>query len=316
MKLGILISSLMVVTIIIVLVFALRGVPEQPTTNSRAENLKLRTDLDELPVMFDAGDGDAWSKYEAIFDFYRENRANLDGLLGELTSAKGDVPNPPKEISDKAIDLYIAAMEAGTVTTSQLDGTIKLWPNAAPEIGSPESVALLAVLRASYLYYEVPDQKQRALKAAKAVWCVGQTMYQKSNRVVIRTTGLELIKAAGTEMYNWSEDGSKLGADMIAWTEGLNKFERDYWIPKSEIVFGFKPNVGDLLNVALFDEDIAWKTEATLALGRIKWNARTTGNKKAIIRAIDDLMGDKEAVIRDAAKIADAFTAEDVRSLN
>ena len=134
--------------------------------------------------------------------------------------------------------------------------------------------------------------------------------------MVIRTTGLEIIKAAGTEIFNWSEDGSKLGADIVAWTDGLNKFESNYWIPKSEVVFSLKPNIGDVLNVAMHDQDISWKLEATLALGRLKWNARTTGNKKAILRAIEELKGSQDQLIREAAQIADAFTAEDVRALN
>lgn len=317
MKLGILISSIMVIAITLVLIFTLRGVPEEPTTATRAENLALRTELNDLPKIYEEKGGDAWNEYQAIFQFYRDNRANIDTLLQELTSYTGDTPpEPPAEISEKAIDLFIAAHEAGTVSASQLDGTTKIWPNAPPDIASPESVALLAALRAFWLYHEAPGQKERAEKACRAIWAVGQTMFTKSNRVMIRTTGLEIIKASAEQMYNWTEDGSELGAHMYAWTDALNKFEEYYWIPKTQIVYELKPNVGDLLNVALHDKDLSWKLEATLALGRIKWNARTKGNKNAILRAISTLKGSSDPMIREAALVAEKFAVDDLKSLN
>lgn len=313
MKIGILISTCLVAIIIVGMTVAMRGTVDKRTDYSAPKMLEVRN-FAGLPSLVEIGSGDASAAYDEMIAFYNEYRATLDTIDTVET-----------ELSEKAIDLLIKAHEAGTISSSYIDGKIPLVPNAVPEFGGAfQVIADVAMHRAEELRQRNDQQKERAMKAAKAAFALGQTLFEKSKRVPIRTAGIAIMTSGGTPLYNWSGEGNEFAQTMQKWTDAINELIENHWKGKSEVVYSLRLNtpdlratIGDLIAYATEDKDVSWRVEATLALGRAKYMVGAgKGNNRGILSTISKLKDDPDKLVADAAKAADAYTREDVKKMN
>jgi len=313
MKIGILISTCLVAIIIVGMTLAMRGSIDRRTDYSAPKMLEVRS-FSGLPALVEINQGDASAVYDEMITFYNDYRATLD-----------TIDSVEAEQAEKCIDLLIKAQEAGTITSKYIDSKIPLVPNAAPEFaGAFQVIADVAMHRAEELRQRNQEQKDRAMKAAKAAFALGQTLFEKSNRVPIRTAGIAIMTSGGTPLFNWSGEGNELAQNVTKWTEAINDLIENYWKGKSEVVYSLRLNtpdlratVGDLLAYATEDKDVSWRVEATLALGRAKYMVGAgKGNNRGILSTIAKLKDDPEKLVADAAKAADAYTREDVKKMN
>lgn len=313
MKIGILISTCLVAIIIVGMTIGLRGQVDKRTDFSAPKMLEVRN-FSGLPALVEIGSGDASAAYDEMIAFYNEYRATLDTIDAVET-----------ELSEKAIDLLIKAHEAGTITSGYIDAKIPLAPNAAPEFGGAlQVIADVAMHRAEELRQRNEEQKERAMKAAKAAFALGQTLFEKSRRVPIRTTGIAIMTSGGTPLYNWSGEGNEFAQTMQKWTDAINELIENHWKGKSEVVYSLRLNtpdvratIGDLIAYATLDKDVSWRVEATLALGRAKYMVGAgKGNNRGILSTIAKLKNDPDKLVADAAKAAEAYTREDVKRMN
>ena len=314
MKIGIFISVVIVALLIGGAFLASRGTIDKRTDFSAPRMLEA-VSFSNLPAILDLPAGDASSVYDEMLAFYDDNRASLD-----------TTDSVQAELAEKSIDLIIKASEAGTISTSYIDGKIQMVPNAAPDFGGAlQVIADVAMHRAEELNQRTnAAQKERAMKAAKATFAMGQQLFEKSKRVPMRTLGLSIMTAGGTHIFNWSGEGNELAARITAWTEAINKLLEDYWKGKSEVVYSLRLNtpelratIGDLIAYATEDKDQSWRIEAILALGRAKYMVGAgKGNNRGILSTIAKLKEDKDPLVAAAAKAADAYTKEDVRKMN
>ncbi len=313
MKIGILISTCLVAIIIVGMTLAMRGSIDRRTDYSAPKMLEVRS-FSGLPALVEINQGDASAVYDEMITFYNDYRATLD-----------TIDSVEAEQAEKCIDLLIKAQEAGTITSKYIDSKIPLVPNAAPEFaGAFQVIADVAMHRAEELRQRNQEQKDRAMKAAKAAFALGQTLFEKSNRVPIRTAGIAIMTSGGTPLFNWSGEGNELAQNVTKWTEAINDLIENHWKGKSEVVYSLRLNtpdlratVGDLLAYATEDKDVSWRVEATLALGRAKYMVGAgKGNNRGILSTIAKLKDDPEKLVADAAKAADAYTREDVKKMN
>ncbi len=314
MKLGILISACIIAIITAGMVISLRGVVDGRTNYSEQKMLEVRSFANLRPLV-EMGGGDASAQYDAIIAFYNDHRASLDTI--DLVAA---------EVAEQCIDLIIAAAEAGTITSSYIDAKIPMRPMAAPDFGPAiETIVDVALKRAEELHLrDNQEHKDRGEKAAKAAFAIGVTLFEKSKRLPIRTMGISIMTGGGTLLFNWSGEGNEFANNVVAWTNEINDLIQNYWRGKSEVVYSLRLNtpdlratIGDLIAYATLDKDVSWRIEATLALGRVKYMVGAgKGNNRAILSAIEKLKNDSDPMVAKAAAAADAFTREDVRSLN
>jgi hypothetical protein len=313
MKVGILISAAIIVLIAVVTVIGLRGVPDRSTGYSAPKMLEVK-DFSKLPTIVEYPSGDASAAYDAMFAFYEDNRAALDSI--------DDVQ---ADLAERAMDLVIKSHESGTLSTSYIDKQIPMVPNARPKFGAALQVLADVTMRRAQELHERPnaEQKARAEKAAKAVFAMGLSLFDKSQRVPIRTNGIAIMTSAGTELYNWSGEGNEYADTVTKWTNAINALIEDYWKEKSEVVYSLRLNtpelratIGDLLKFAYEDKDQSWRIEAILALGRVKYMpGRGKGNDRAVLTCIAALKQDKNAKIAEAAAAAETYTKEDVKNM-
>ncbi len=303
MKWGLIAASVLAVAIALVVVFMSRGKPEPATKASSEKMLEVRT-LAGLPKVVDIGAGDASAAFTELVKFYDQESTTLQG------------GQPTAEVGDKAMALFIQVYEAGTLSTAFLDKTTPIYPQANPTFGlAPLGVASGALARINELRArDDAASKQRAVKGAQAVWAVGQIMFEKATRLPLRQQGLALMQSAGGVMIAWTEEAAIVAA-LDKWSPAIRDYTDNFLSPKLEVVSSLKPNIGDLLRIADADKDVTFRVEATLALARVKYNPRTKGNANGIADAIRKLQEDPDPMVQEAAKVAEAFTKEQLHGL-
>lgn len=282
-----------------------RSPQSRPTPLTTPEMLKKR-DFAGLPVMYATGKDDATEIYKQIVKLYEDNKD------------KFNQENPPGALCVQAGDLLIKAMKQGAVAADYLNAATPIKPRQGPAFQDAFLRASEAALGHVFqLWDRDPDSHaQRLEQLSRATWALGQQMFEKSHRLPVRAQGLELLKYAGSELFNMSEDGSQLDRDIRQWIDEFNEFDRDYWRPKVNLVYELTPNVADILRVATMDEDKSFRIEATLALGWLKFTVRTRADDEAIKEAIATLKQDENEHIAKAATAAEALTVEDLKKLN
>ena len=321
---GIGISGVILIGIVVILLVTLSGNIGRTTGYSSDAKLKKKDIASfnfegssksgvasPLPAVAESGGGDATSEFDALLNYYQNNRSAIDP---EGSSA---------EVGEAILDHFIRVYDAGSVPGKRFDDVVPMEPQGKPDFGPALlDMAMAGMKRAAILHRrDNADSKERAMKAAKALWALGRNMFDKCKRVQMRTMGLELMRAAGTEIYNWSGDGTELGNAITAWVNAMNKFDDEYWGPKLAVIHTLRygdadsPTLGDLVNIAQNDEDPSWRLAATLELGRAKYSKRTSQQDRALQGIISSLKGDSDPAVAAAAKVAEAYQRKDVRGL-
>ncbi len=298
MKWGLLVALLIVLIIGGVGTLSYLGVPDSPTRATLGDVLKAKKLPVSLPPLHTLSNpsGSANEAYQKVWDFYLANKS-------DFRSEK-----PSAENLKKLTELLIDAKDAGVVTQPFLDDQIPMTPgNPTPQFEDAlERTAQLVASQAIDLYSK--DENQRAHDCAVAVLVLGQRAYVHSQRLYPRYQGLVYMEGAA-QILAANEPENK---EVEQWTSPLRKMLRD-WDAKNEVVLVFNPNIGDLVNVALNDEDMTFRVEATLRLGIAKFNPRHRGNLRAINNAIAKAKASADPLLQKAGQVADAYTIEEMR---
>lgn len=314
MKIGIILSAVIVVILVVVMLVATKVSVDERTSYSGPKTL-VAQNFSKLPALMDLPAGDASAIYDEMISFYNQNSTALDAL--ESVSV---------ELEEKALDLIIKAAETGTVTAKYLDSKVPMVPNAVPDFkGAFQILAVVAMTRAKDLHDEKGNaaKQERAIKGGKATFVLGHELFQKSNRLAVRNMGISIMMTSGEMLFQWAAEGDTLAKNLLLWTDAINQLN-EHWRPKHEVVYSLRlktadmrATVGDLIAIAELDQDLSWRVEATLALGRAKFMPGSgPDNRAGILAALTKLVADKEPLVADAAKVAEAFTKEDVKKMN
>jgi hypothetical protein len=301
-KLGYVISAVVVLAVLAALTWVY-GMADAPTAVTNAQALRAQTLPADLPELFTPGDpqADATPIYEQAIALYTEQRGALPRTRehDELVSALAD--------------LLIAAADAGRVQPGFMDRHIPIRIGAEPDFAdSVEAIYELAVYESAYRYSHGDTQGARDL--ARAVWVLGRRMFQENVRLYNRVVGMDMMESAGSMLYEMSSDDPDLSAEALgAWAQAIKGIRRT-WQPKLIVVMGLDPPIGDLLNIALRDQDRMFRVEATLRLGIFK-HTGSRGNRRACLGAIQEAVDSGDPMLAQAGQAADALTLKEKRRL-
>lgn len=217
------------------------------------------------------------------------------------------------ELVDGSCSLLLQAAAAGKIEYGFLDGHIPVTIGAQPDYGDAvENVYEDVIVRAAELYTRGDTAGARDL--AIAVWVFGRRLFEDNVLLYHRVVGLDMMESAGSILFEISaKDESLDPAALRAWSAAIRKV-RDAWQPKLEIIMGIDPHPGDLVNIALNDQDRTFRIEATLRLGIHRYGA-DRGNRRALQRAIDAAIGGIDPMIAEAGRAADKLTLQEKRRL-
>lgn len=304
MKLGIVISLVLLVLLSLLGLFAFWGISDPASAATNQKNLvkmSLPTDLGPLFVSNNPS-GDTVAIYEKILDLYHEN------------SEAWYSDTPPTELNNKLIQLLIEAMQCERVQDGFLDKHIAVQPGATPDFDDAlESIPGIALAWADQMYDE--GKVAHAISATRAVWALGQRAFQNNTRLYIRSQGLTIMLDAGDQLLPWTRQVSGLSELQISeWMKVAHEIDQ-VWSDKYELTARLRPKIGDLLNIARHDQDTSFRVAAILKLGLAKFNPGGRGNKRMILDTIEEAKNHSDPLIVQAGIAAAAMTSEQMHKL-
>jgi len=303
---GSVVSASFIALLVVGIIVMSRGKAQAPTDASGPEALAPLTYPDNLPTFYTPIDATtpANAHYDDALSYAISNRRKLVYRAGE---------QPDSGTANHIADLLIRGMNAKQVNAPMFDDRLPMQPNPTPDYGDSLEWMIDAAKWAA-TDAEERGNTDRAKEITHAIFAFGQRLYENNKRFYHRVTGWQTMTEAINMLYMFSEDGSddeKLYKDLYdqmyaqwqRWDKKLNK-----------VVKALRPNFGDLIRIAENDGDVGVRIMATMQLGIAKFaKSRGEGNDAAIRRTIEKLKEDDEPLVAEAAKAAEAFTAEDVR---
>jgi len=303
MKIGIIISLIIIVLLGSMTFFLLRGFPDEPTRATAPDTLKPLMLPSDLPPVFNpTSEGDATELYNQALRLFADQERQL---LSE---------DPPENTIKRLAQLLTEARDKTGITHGWLDNRIPIAPNALPEYGvGLQAVMELVYYRANDLY-DAGDEKACA-ELMQAVWALAQRSFTHNERLAARSTGMQMMEWCAGPMTELSDHLPVDNSEMRRWLQ----FTREggaHFQSKKEIVLGAKPHMGDLLNIAQNDQDPTFRIEAVLRLGVMKFNPGNTGNLRVLNGVLAEAKSSDNPQIAEAGEVADAMTLEEMRRLN
>lgn len=307
MKIGIVISVIILLAIGGLLMFGNQGVAQRATSLTAANKLEAQVLPSSLPSLYEPSKADenATDLYEAAIDICYMNE-------GALTRSPR-----PEGMSTKVVDGLIAAMDAGRVKAGMLDSYVPVVVMAEPKFGDAILVAQDVTLEwANNRYRE--GKEQEAVRAMQALFAFGHRLFAQSVRMSNRFQGLQLMQASLMQLSTWKD--SVAMADLppdavITWLEAVEDIQK-VWLEKmSKLLRSSAPPIGDVINMAKNEKDLSLRIEAVLTLSIVKHAPKSDANQRAIEAAIAEAQSDPNPLIAEAGKSAEAFTVDQLRGL-
>ncbi len=289
------VASLCILLILaVILLTAMFGGGDIATAASSPQALSMKSLPAGLPPVISPArpSEDAAPLYEKAFEAY---------LIEDSVAFK---KSPEKRAN--IADLLIEAMDAGQVPQGWLDDQMPLKPgNPEPQFKDAlEGVYQQAMLHGTDIYESDP---KRAEQVAKAVWALGQRMYEKNVRLYPRYQGLEFMDGAADGLNVWSQSNAG-----DAWRQPIRD-QVSKMKDKLSIIKLLHPNMADLTAIATKDKDPTYRVEAMLRLGSLKFAPGGKPNQRMVQGAISRGKKDSHPMVAQAAEAAEAFTIEEQR---
>jgi tetratricopeptide (TPR) repeat protein len=327
-KLGWILAIVLVTAVVGVIVyFLVFPSPSGPKDTRRAGMLdrqEIATDVASV-VGFDPGDlGNAADDYaEAAAIALRErngavsdvNIALLDAKKGEPAEADAQAVNILREIAEHVADgarkaeckyLFVHTPKALEVHV-EVAGVNRLGEVTA-------AVRILAQ------YYASNKQYDEAAEVLKDLLVMGRHLIDERTHLHIVRAGMGATNVALPVLDEVYRAQGAMDAERQAvakYRAAFLEFER-YFDVKYQIVWTARaggPEPGDIFNIVENDKDPAWRVQAILAMGIVKFATRQAKDKKYALKLLDELVGDQDEIIAMAAQAAKKQTLEDHRGL-
>lgn len=304
--------------------------PPAETANPGFMELKpIFTPLSKL-VTDPTLDADAAPDYQRGIELYVANSADITAVgegdhWEDLVKADNAWTDPGLK---KLVELY-ECIKAGTrkkgmkYLSSYSEKELKFgWHFEAPERFWKIAVSL-RLLASMY------EEKKRFAESAaviKDMLVLGRHMYDEHGLAQMGLTGLEIQEFAARELQKLYRKWKGAPADAM---DPLAKYESEIscilltYRKKKEILWDNIPKTaengqpkfspGDVFNMVMKEEDAAWKAQAIIALGAVRFRASARGDRRMADRLITQYLTSKDPLLAAAAKVAKELTVEQFR---
>jgi hypothetical protein len=305
---GSIVSAVAVAVLTALIILLVRGQPDLPTSATSAARLQRLSVPDFIPRDLYQSTEDTNAAnfyYEQAIQFAMDNRARL-----QTNQLQGKQPDP--ELSRRIAEMLTEGMKCQRVHKPILDQRLPIVPNPMPDYGDALDLVTDA---ATFHGRELLRQGRRpdADTVGRAIFALGRRLFESDERYWHRVFGFQTMIEGLLLLYQSAEPGSPEEKRFKKIHDDMYEIWRD-WNAKVGVIKAMRPNYGDLIRIARHDQDVGWRIEATLQLGIAKFGVgRGRANDRAIQQAIRELQSDPDPRVAQAAKVAEAFTVEDVR---
>jgi hypothetical protein len=164
-------------------------------------------------------------------------------------------------------------------------------------------------------------QTEQAKPYLEAAFALGRQLYQERVTYDEFQKGMELMDDAAEAMCRDVTAGSETYDRLKAFGTSLEEYQDKRIIPVWAVISSadqgvIEQSAGDVIAMAEQSGEHMWRVEATLKLGRYRFDAGTIGNRIGARRAVEQLAGDREAAVAMAAAAAKDLTLEKYRMIH
>jgi len=303
MKLGIILSLLLVLVFGGVAFVMFRGIPDGPTSATNASALAPVDPPRELQPLATASESglSATALYDQAFAYYKKRDRAFD--------------NQRATDSDNAAiaELLMRASRRDVAEPGWLDRGLPMELSPQAEFGAAlESVSFAGLVYGEQMQSQGNDKQ--AAEAFLAVWALGYHAFTSNQRLYARSQGLSIMRESLDYLRPVAGEVDIDTADIDAWQQWASALQRRYQ-DKLKIVLNVKPEMGDLFNLAENDADPAFRIAATLRMGPAQYHAGSKANKRKLQELIDKAKNSDNPLIAEAANVAASTSAQDVRRM-
>lgn len=295
-----------------------------PPTNAPVVALAMQpanlpTDPDSV-VPVPRSDCDAADHYRQASDDWAGNSVQYEAYQTNVTQAD---KNPPQAIKQIVAGVDCARMNLFSLKPDEVITYHADRPTLDALFAAGNLLNQLALLHTTDEY----KKDELAQKYATAAFNLGRHLYQERICFMEWTDGVVLMEGAAGVLQRAAKDPEKAKA-LGDFAVACNSFEREKITPLWQILNGQDEQekamyAGDIFQIAQSSPDRMWRVEATLRLGRFKFNAATRGDqsgaKRVLVQMVasPSLSGDPltESCVRTAAELASNLTILDYRQI-
>lgn len=318
-KFGWIIAGIFVVGIalIVIMKFVFPSA-EDHTSETRREVLAYHeptTDISSV-VTLPTGSDNAADAYVKAIEFYQDRQSDFDSFVKRADKATS------YELvgSDLAlVQSLMKTMEPGTKQKT-MEMTFVHTPKELKVSGFADKAedldSLAMMLDYLFAHYYSQNQLDQARQVAEVQFILGWHMMNERARVQMTQLGIEIQRSALNKISNIAQEQKKSDqVDAIyAYNSELSSINNLFNI-KNRLLRTITPPAGDVFNIIENDQDRAWRTEAILTLGILKFSNKShKGNMRALEGYLDEYSQSDEPLYRAAAKVARECTKAQVES--
>jgi len=284
-----------------------------------------------LPAVPSEG-GNAADDYEKALTRYKQVREVIDGTadierVNTATAASDPWADPGYKACREIADLVAAGAKKAEMRYTFVFTPTKLKPYYQRKYARDLYQISIAASQCFHLHMERKEY-EKAEKRMQDMFILGWHMFSERAVPDMSVQGMDIMLFAVRrlqELYNvWPDGPTDKIASLRAYENELIEIH-DFARQKRKILWDSLPSAvgtssdqfypGDVLNMAENEKDRAWKVQAILTLGAMKYRAPSRGDKKALQSLIRQYLGSEDPIIKAAAKCADEMTVQDYQGL-
>ncbi len=322
--------------LIFLMFFVFSPLPSAPYLTNEPGFMELKvpqTPLDAIISAVPTGPGNAADDYAKALTFYKQNVADIDKTadiapFNAATASSDPWANPDFKACRTLADLVAAGAKKAEMRYTFVMTPQKLKPYF--QLGFARDLYQIS-LGSSQCYMVHMERKEyaQAEKRMQDMFILGWHMFNERALADMSMQGLDIMVVAVQrleELYNiWPEAPKdrmrslkEYESELLSIREYDRQKKRLLWdsLPSNLSKSGDQFYPGDVLRMAESEEDHAWKVQAVLTLGAMKFRCvNSRGNIKKTFSLIQRYLRSDDPLLKAAAECANELTIEQYQSL-
>jgi len=309
--------------------------PSSPYKTAVTGFMDLKVPFTPLSVIIPtvpAGPGNAAEDYEKALTLYKQHRDDIDGTadidrVNAATAASDPWADPGYKACREVADIVAEGAKKAQMRYTFVFTRKELKPYFQRQYARDLYQISLGPSQCYHLHLERKEYAQ-AEKRMQDMFILGWHMFSERAVPDMSIQGLDIMIVGAQrlqQLYNVWPNGPK---DKVA---SLKRYEnelleiREIASQKRQILWDSLPSAagtskdqfypGDVLNMAENEADRAWKVQAILALGAMKYRAPDRGDRKKLHSLIRQYLASEDPLLKAAARCADKLTLTQYQGL-
>jgi hypothetical protein len=319
---GILIAAFIAVVVVKALVFPS---PTEPTSATRKPGfmdlIEMEAPITDILDRTPQGPGNAGDDYSRAVAAYHDN----EQIIPKPTPAvKASITIINEDAVDAMTEIYRhvsagAAKKDMKYLAVHTPGKLRVSPylkEVTPLLRAAESVDLLA------RHLLANNRRKQAEAIHKDLLIMGRHMVNARSHLdmvnsgtLIQFDAMQGLVRAYDSMETKDKNFKKRRlAALREYFAALNEFDRRYGT-KLEVLWKVRPNPGDVFNIARNDKDHAWRVQAILCMGILRYTASNRNDTRRNNEMIEKYLNSSDPLEAAAAKAAKELSKADFNQL-